>query len=367
MAKIKIPFTGKKLEMAIPIYDKHQKARGISDKVKREYLAKLEQLDQSRKETHDALEILGRTQLEVMEGGLKRFVMQLSRIEDVKLIQLDSTPLPGDRFSFGESVDELKEVDFGRIEDIAAIAGAGGVGASVAAVTYAAVGTFATASTGTAISTLAGAAASNATLAFLGGGSLASGGLGVAAGTAVLGGLVVVPALAVGGFYFNHKANVALRRAEENREKLKPFIEESDQAIAILDEIRTKSTKLRYLMLELAGRLENSIPSLKDIIDRNVKGNLVQRGYHCAKKIVGALLLKLGFQPCDWLTREARVSVSRFKTDDRQVTMDIINLAYVVKSIADANMINDEGTVPPEIDELIRKGEDLLVAMSVMR
>lgn len=92
---------------------------------------------------------------------------------------------------------------------------------------------FGTASTGAAIAGLHGSAAVGATLSALGGGSLAAGGLGIAGGLAVAAGAFVVPALAIGTYFWG-------KDIEKDYAEALRFQEEADRAVQILDEYRQK-------------------------------------------------------------------------------------------------------------------------------
>ncbi|MED3835918.1 hypothetical protein [Peribacillus frigoritolerans] len=146
---------------------------------------------------------------------------------------------------------DLETVDFSQIEStlkaaqIATNATKGissGIGTALG--TWALVSTFGTASTGTAIAGLSGAAATNATLAWLGGGAVAAGGGGIAAGTAILGGLVVIPALALTGFFSHVQANKKIKDIEKQMNKVIKAIDQIHSNILQLDLINERSEEL---------------------------------------------------------------------------------------------------------------------------
>ncbi len=76
-------------------------------------------------------------------------------------------------------------------------------GGAAAATAVSMTALFGTASTGAAIAGLNGSAAVSATLAALGGGSLSAGGLGIAGGLAVTASAFVVPAIAIGTYFWS--------------------------------------------------------------------------------------------------------------------------------------------------------------------
>ena len=133
---------------------------------------------------------------------------------------------------------------------------------------YGTVGLLGTASTGTAIGTLSGAAATNATLAWLGGGSLATGGLGIAGGTAVLGGIVAAPALLVGAYFLNNKADEAMSKAKTHYAKAEKYEADCNYRISLYDAQRERAEDIIDALLRLDERLDSQIPYMQDIIRR---------------------------------------------------------------------------------------------------
>lgn len=263
-----------------------------------------------------------------------------------------------------EQVTEFAEIDFKAINGVKAALVAGGSGAATGAVAFGAVGAFASASTGTAIATLHGVAATNATLAFLGGGSLATGGLGMAGGVAVLGGLVAVPVLVVGGIYANSKANEVLNSAQQDADKVNQFIRESDKAIAILVDIRTKSFKLKNVLLEFDQRLVLMVEALKALIDEHTYGGVLKRFYYAVKGFILKGMRRLGITPPMWLESEARLSVSALKPEEQERAMLVVQSALVIKAILDTGVVNKEGLVPASVGDTLDLSEKFLARFS---
>ncbi|MCX6135898.1 MAG: hypothetical protein NTV54_00155 [Ignavibacteriales bacterium] len=346
-----------KLLSKIPVLGKYLKARELSQKTIKEYFEKKEALELAQEETQTALELFGRVKIEVLQRTLRPFVAQLSRIEDIELIEEQPS---AEHTSKSNSVTQLDSLDIERDHGLAKTVAAGGIGATSAAIAYGAVGAFASASTGTAITALSGAAASNATLAFLGGGTLAAGGTGVVGGAVVLGGLVTVPLLVVGGLFFNKRIRKELENAEQDAEKVRLFIEESNRATSELFKIRRAATQLHRILIPIESNFVPNINHLIEIIDRSSRGNIFVQSYYALKKFIAKKLVAIGVTPPEWMKKEAKIRVADFSLNDQQKVEEIIASAQMLKNILDINIINDEGIVPAETFHFISTVEEYL-------
>jgi hypothetical protein len=341
----------------IPIVNKYIKAKELSQKVLKEFTDKKESVNRAQQEAQDSLELLGRVKIDILRNTLHPFIEQISRIEDIKIIEQRQNTLESEKY---KSVIGSDPIDTEKDKTLIATIAAGGAGATTAAVAYAAVGTFASASTGTAITALSGVAASNATLAFLGGGSLAAGGAGVAGGIAVLGGLVTVPLLAVGGYMFNKKVDRDLKHAEEDEIKVKQYIEESDKAISELSKIKNTAKSIHRVVVSLDKYLIPNVALLSQIIDRSSKRNIFIRIYFAIKKIMAASISGMGFNVPDWILTEAKVKVADMSNSDKDIVQDILYKGQLLKNIMDHKIINEEGVVSDDLIMTIRNIEEYL-------
>lgn len=209
-------------------------------------------LDQSRSETNQYLQNLGKTKVDVFKNQFK-FLVDFSK----KLKGNSSAKLAGfDEFINPITLKELEKMTSValELEKTAGSSIASGALAGLAA--YGAVGAIGTASTGTAIATLSGAAAKSATLAWLGGGSLAAGGFGVAGGMVALGGIALAPALAIGGFMMASKAEEALTKAREYEGKVEKAVADIEKGLVYFRGIRANATEMNNVILSLVKRFE---------------------------------------------------------------------------------------------------------------
>jgi hypothetical protein len=344
----------------IPIISKMVESKELSEKTVKEYKSKVKAVKKAQEETYSALELLGRVKGDVVQNILDPFKEQLSRVEDVTLV--DTYQKTETAFEEKKSKSKRKRVTKEEEKDKTLIATitAGGAGAGAAAAAYASAGAFASASTGTAIATLSGAAASKATLAFLGGGALSAGGVGIAGGVAVLGGLVAVPTLLVGGFFFDQKANNDLKKAKEDHKKVKQFIKESDQAIEEMNKIKDVSIELHQVLVPLASEVSQELQTITDIINRNSDKNIFLQLYYSSKKGIAFLISKIGLDAPDWLLSEPPIKVSKFNARDKTKVYDILTKVQMLKDVLDVNIINDTGVVAEETRSLIKTIEESL-------
>lgn len=265
-----------------------------------------------------AIDNLGKLKIQILDQSVKPFITEFEKLNHIELTE-------------SKGLNELQKMvldqkNFAELKELQSIATsmAGGLasGAMAGAITafgaYGAAGALATASTGTAIASLSGAAATNATLAFFGGGSLAAGGLGMAGGTAVLGGLVAGPALAVLGIVVGSKASANLDNAYSNLSKAKEFKEEMDTASTLCIGIRKRSAMFSRFLMSLNSIFEPLIYEMTQIIER--KGT----------------------------------DFRNFNSDERNVVAEALSMAGAIKAILDTPILDDDGNLTPESDEMVK-------------
>jgi hypothetical protein len=325
----------------IPIIGDYIKAKELSQKTISEFTAKKEALEAAQHETQDALELFGRVKIEVLERSLHPFVEQLFRIEDIELleqrVQQNTSP-----------ITKINNEDLENDNKLKATLAEGGAEAKSAAISYATIGTYP--SVGAAVSMITGAAASNATLAFLGG----SGMIAVELGVAVLGGLVAVPLIIASGPLLLKLTNTPLKNAEQDAEKVKLFIEESDRAIVELNTIKDVSMQLHRLLITLESKFIHNIAMLAAIIDRSGKGNIVKQWYNAIVRFVARI-----FRASKRM-KVSKIHVADISNEDQRTIETIIFMGQTVKNILDLSIINDEGTVSDETFHIISTTETYL-------
>lgn len=228
-------------------------AKEIGERAERRYKRRQEELDETKEETNDCFEKLGRLKVEIFKNQINHIIQILHSTNNKHV----KSELSGFNSTF--DVTELKEMEtmvqtslelstnFGSSAITGALAGFGA---------YGAVPLIATASTGTAISTLSGAAATNATLAWLGGGALSAGGFGMAGGMVALGGIVAGPALAVGGFMLASKAEEALTEARKYEAQIAEAVAEMDLIAEGLKGLQDNAKEMKQTLKKMIGRFE---------------------------------------------------------------------------------------------------------------
>lgn len=227
------------------------RANRIGERAKRNYQNAVEELEENKESTNDALVKLGKLKVKVFSNQIKHLVDVLSRTKTAK------SKLQGFKGEIG--VEELKQMErlvLGSLEIQNGIAKGAATGALAGLGAFGAVGALGTASTGTAIASLGGAAATNATLAWFGGGAIASGGLGMTVGAYAIGGIVLGPALAVGGFMLAKKAEEALTSAHEYEAKIEHAIAKMEQMGVVMEGIRSNVKELKNAIKETADRFD---------------------------------------------------------------------------------------------------------------
>ncbi|WP_288201460.1 hypothetical protein [uncultured Megasphaera sp.] len=293
-------------------YEAHQKnkqAGEMNDRAQRMLDRSKRQANRARKSANDALEALGKTKLNTMQGPLTDFVRAFEQLHH---IDLDDTLTPEDLRNLKgcrESLSAMKEQSSLAGDMASGLAQGAVAGGLLALGAYGGAMTFGAASTGAAIAGLSGAAATNATLAFLGGGSLAAGGLGIAGGTAILGGIVAGPALAILGLTMDSKANENLETARSN--------------LAYARQIREELHTVRDLCeaIENMGNLYS-----------NLLGNLGQ-------------LLCAVVQNLQQLIRQSGTDFRRYTREEKTVVAEDMAVAKAVSTVINTPILTKNGAL----------------------
>ena len=293
----------------------NERAKDIYDRANRK-------LNRARKRTQARLEALGKRKQAIYEDGLIPFVEAFDRIKHVELNRAEESAveLP----DIATDMLELRQITAKMAELVGGGSGALGAGALTGLAVYGSVGLVGSASTGMAISTLSGAAATNATLAWLGGGSLAAGGLGMTGGMAVLGGIVAAPVLLVGGLLLASKAEEAKENARSNLRK----------AEAAAEAMETAKVAARAI-----GREADGVDRvLKQLHENFFVGDLVA-------------LQRLVSNNDDYRT---------YGRDERELVARSVTMAVTLKNVMQAPLIQDDGSIAPEIKKTLRDASDFL-------
>ncbi len=291
-----------------------------NDSVRRE----AEKLEMQRERVSNALENLGKIKVNVLATTVTDFVNTFEQIKNVD-------------FENSVGLDELKnlhidQADFKELKKLGnfAIEVAGGVtagaagGALTALGAYGAAQALATASTGTAIATLSGAAAHSATLACFGGGSLAAGGLGMAGGTLVLGSLVAGPALLVMGLIVGAKTEEKLDKALENKAQADEAIEGLKVASAQCSAIRRRAYMFYDLLAHVDTYFVPQVLKMEEII------------------------------------KAEGTDYRMYKPESKKAIAMAASTACTVKSILDIPILNQDGLLTEESDQIEGKIKQLI-------
>jgi hypothetical protein len=285
-----------------------------------------DELESARDEAQKTMECLGESKFEIYENLIIPFVDSFSKIKNVNFDDnslLDARDLPqvtsSELKEMTEAALAMKEIVGGGITAL----GSGGL-AGLAA--YGGVGLLGTASTGTAIGALSGAAATNATLAWLGGGSLAAGGYGMAGGMAVLGGVVAGPVLAVGGMMLASKAEAAKHDAYANYDKAELAAEEMKSATVVTNGIQRRFNEINSVLKALNDRFTPLLTSLEVLVSSNT-------------------------------------NYSTYSEADKKGVFMAASIAKTIKSIMEAPLINEDGTLTPDSKKAVELAEETLASI----
>ena len=222
--------------------------------------------DEAKVEADEAIEELGSTKLDIQANNMNKCRLLLNSIRNIDFSECDQFD---ELHDFTLESDQFLQWEKASITALDLSKGYGGglAGGGLTALgAYGAVGLLGTASTGTAIGTLGGAAATNATLAWLGGGSLETGGLGIAGGTAVLGGIVAAPALLVGAYFLNNKADEAMNKAKTHYAKAEEYEADRNYYISLYNAQRERAEDITETLLRLDEFFDEQIAGMQDVI-----------------------------------------------------------------------------------------------------
>lgn len=277
--------------------------------------------ERTRKSTNASLENLGKTKISIMKDNMKTFVDSFSKLKNVNFRNSVTVDALRNFNSNSKEFLDMRNASFKASELASGGLGSIAAGTLTAAGAYGAVGAFATASTGTAIAGLTGAAATNATLAWLGGGAIAAGGGGVAAGTMVLGGLVAAPALVVAGLFLGDKAETALNDARSNRDKARKYEQEVRNLCSAMDAIKEKTNQIDNLLHDLDEKFSPAVANMTNAI------------------------------------RYFGTDCSQFSQVAQNDVFKAAHLAKTIKTVIDTPLMNQQGKVSYEVQNLLTSRE----------
>ncbi|MBQ7568023.1 hypothetical protein IJT17_04385 [bacterium] len=305
--------------------DYKKEAEKVNKRANRIASSAAEKAETCRKNCGEAIERLGNCKIQVLEESIKQFIAEFEKLNHVELSASSGLNELQKLVLDKKSLAELRQ-----LESLAASVAGGaatgiGAGALTAFGSYGAAMSLATASTGTAIGSLSGAAATNATLAWFGGGSLAAGGLGIAGGAVVLGGLVLGPALGIMGAVASNKASALKDEAYTNLSKAKKYSEEMRTASSLCIGIRKRANMFSRFLLSLNSVFEPLVYDMAQIIK--------QRG------------------------TDFRV----YTREERNTVAKAMAMAGAVKTILDTPLLDKDGKLTPESENIIPKTKNKLL------
>lgn len=231
--------------------------------------------DSAKEDAEKTIEELGNTKAYILSNNMNDFAAEYRKLENLDYDEYIEFEKLRDFTPQSNRFKTLAQASFTAL-DLSKGYGGGLAGGGLTALgAYGAVGLLGTASTGTAIGTLGGAAATNATLAWLGGGSLATGGLGIAGGTAVLGGIVAAPALLVGAFFLNCKAEEAMNKAKTYYAKAEVEAEKFNSARSLYLAIDERAEDIIGVLVRLDELFGDEVVKMQEVI--SLKGTNVRK------------------------------------------------------------------------------------------
>ena len=283
-------------------------------------------LERRREQQLNNLESLARQKIRLSKDALEPFVKTFRQIRnlDYEGINFQDENLR----MISDEILEIQEVTIRMEEAVGGTTGALGSGVLAGLAAYGSVGLLSTASSGTAIASLSGAAATNATLAWLGGGSLAVGGLGATA--AVLGGIGAAPVLLVGGLLSASKAEAAVEDALSNRYKAEAAAEAMETAGVAARAIGRKANEIRKVLKRLQeDHLDSDLGDLQNLVSTNADARTYNRSQ---KELVERTMF----------------------------------LAVTAKNLAEAPLLDEDGSITKTIRETLRDSRKLLKRLDDM-
>ncbi|MBC3804260.1 hypothetical protein GH808_07415 [Acetobacterium fimetarium] len=245
---------------------KINEAKEIISKAEKKYNEKKYILEESERKTKIALENLGGLKLNIWKN-FERFSVAFEKIKN----KPEFSDNLNEKFLFSKTeLEEIKKISITAIDVLGTGLLSAGAGALVGVAAYGGTMALGVASTGTAIATLSGVAATNATLAALGGGSLAVGGGGMALGASVLTGAVAGPIVAVGGLLINAKGNDSIQKAYGVEKEVDEITVLMQSSLVYLDQLKEVSNKMEAELKKLFGLYEKQVGILEYLVNKEV-------------------------------------------------------------------------------------------------
>ena len=299
-------------------YKNMKETKDLAEWLESKYKRAFKHFESSRDKTNKTFEEYGLLKLQILDDTMKDFVSSFKQIKNVNF----KGEVVTDTFVSNKNLElfvldiEKQVVKAGQVmtAGVASIAG-GGLAAMGA---LGATTTFAAASTGTAIASLSGIAAQNATLAFLGGGALSAGGLGIAGGTMVLGGIALAPALAIGSLIFASSTEKKLEEMYNKKTEVELEVQKLESTTAVMMKIRGTTNEMYKLTSSTKSLLEVKIKQMNNII------------------------------------QEKGLNFECYNEDEQNIIYQNYKLAVVMKEILNTTILNDEGSLAPNILSFIK-------------
>jgi hypothetical protein len=323
-------------------------------------------LDSEKERTSKGLRNLGKVRLEAEGTLLKRFVSVVKPINHVThkpitiggtQVHLDAPDIAAMELSSYKAADLLKDGVGALSSGVLTGIGAGGLASSIGV-----------ASTGTAIGSLSGAAATNATLAWLGGGSLAAGGMGMAGGMAVLGGAIAGPVIAIMGVSAAKKSEKALTEAFEREAEIREAIEQIESGITALSGIHDRTQELQSVILAVSARFSGVLGKAEtmirrkqaELVERQKVSEQEQQVYARKNFLVRLFALIMGRKPDFSFVNP--LDFGNFSEQDKTLYTVLASFGYALNALLRVKVLDDDGVVTQESQQVISEGNTLLEA-----
>lgn len=345
----------------------YARAKSIVDDAVNEFETAKDCLDAEKDRASQGLKNLGVVRLEAEGTLLKRFVSVVKPINHVthkpimiggSQVHLEAPDITAMELSSYKAADLLKDGVGALSSGVLTGIGAGGLASSIGV-----------ASTGTAIGSLSGVAATNATLAWLGGGSLAAGGMGMAGGAVVLGGAIAGPVIAIMGVSAAKKSEKALTEAFQRESEIYEAIEQVRNGITALSGIYSRTQELKNVILEVSERFDSVLVQAEAMIKgKQTKLHEVQvaaeqaRQMYKRKNVFMRLLDRLLGRKPDFSFANP-LDFGNFTDREKSLYTVLASFGYALNALLRVQVIDDNGIVTQESDQVISEGKTLLEGM----
>ena len=328
----------------------------------------IEKLECSKAQCSSEFAALGELRLKIQSNQMRQFVNVVKYINNVEYKDLKleafstNTSLPSVQtieVSSYQASDLLK--DGIQAVSAGALAGVGALGIAT---------TYGVASTGTAIGTLSGAAATNATLAWLGGGSLAAGGLGIAGGTVVLGGIVAVPLLLVFAAGATSKSEKALTEAHSQAAEFDVATGEAELMTTKVACVIARTKEVIETTCELADRFDSLLDLTNNLINDKVdlKNGLAAQADLAKAKYERKFILLRWFDKLFGRVPSFAfadpLDFKNFNEQDKASYLMTVNFGFALYSVLKVKILEDNGDVAKDSEEVVSAGKTLLGEIS---